>query len=94
MRKLERKIELADGPLMELSFMCLTKVLGEDRAYPIHWQAVKFRGLALLSAPLSVPQPLINNALLATIILNPFMIIPYNKVSNNLDYIRKDLKPI
>ena len=32
MRKSKRKIELAEGPLMELSFMRPTKVLGEDRA--------------------------------------------------------------
>lgn len=32
MRISNRKIELADGPLMELSFMRPTKVLGEDRA--------------------------------------------------------------
>lgn len=32
MRKSKRKIELADEPLMELSFMRSTKILGEDRA--------------------------------------------------------------
>ena len=32
MRKWKRKIEFADGPLMELSFMRPIKVLGEDRA--------------------------------------------------------------
>ena len=32
MRKSKREIELADGPLMKLSFMRSTKVLDEDRA--------------------------------------------------------------
>ena len=32
MPKSKRKIKLADGPLMKLSFMRLTKILGEDRA--------------------------------------------------------------
>ena len=32
MRISKRKIELADGPLMELSFIRPTKVRGEDRA--------------------------------------------------------------
>lgn len=56
--------------------------------YPIVWQAVKFRGSALLSTR----RPQQNNALLATITTNPFVIMPRNKVSNDLDHVRKDPK--
>lgn len=71
----------------------------KQRLYPIGWRGIKFRGLILLFALLFVLLKNQNNAffsLFISLFINfnciLFVIIFRNKISNNLNHVKKDLK--
>ena len=77
-----RSTEILIIKLMTTQNECLRSVLG---AYPIVWQGVRFRGSALLSALQPPKSWRVHSSLSSTNTTPSPIIMPRNKVSDNLD---------